>query len=76
MAVVKRLEALEKQTRPKPADFLNKDLTMRELAQELNKNYYTVYRMVKRGLIPADRSSRSYRFTRKNVDEFKRRNTW
>jgi predicted DNA-binding transcriptional regulator AlpA len=49
-----------------------RDLTLPELATELNKSYTTVWRMVrKRRLIPVDNSSRTLRFRRKDVEQFK-----
>lgn len=54
-----------------------RDLTLHELADELNKSYQTVWRMVrKRKLIPVDHSSRTLRFRRKDVEQFKNSVTW
>jgi hypothetical protein len=55
----------------------DRDLTLSELAHELNKSYTTVWRMVrKRRLIPVDNSSRTLRFRRKDVEVFKKSVTW
>ena len=61
----------------KPSREHERDLTLKDLAYELNKSYSTIWRMVrKRKLIPADNSSRTLRFRRKDVDNFKKQVTW
>lgn len=73
-----RVSEIEKTASPfaYTKDF-DRDLTLGELAHELNKSYSTVWRMVrKRNLIPVDRSSRILRFRRKDVENFKKTVTW
>jgi predicted DNA-binding transcriptional regulator AlpA len=73
-----RVSELEKTaTQGKVSKEYERDLTLRELAHELNKSYSTVWRMVrKRRLIPVDNSSRILRFRRKDVEDFKKSVTW
>ena len=52
------------------------DLTMRDMMRELNKSYWAVYDLIRRGLIPRDRSSRKITVRRKDVEEFKNKVTW
>ena len=77
VAIASKLIELEDRVKSASADASNNaDLTMQDMMRELKKSYWTVYDLIKRGLIRRDHSSRKITVRRKDFEEFKKNVTW
>lgn len=57
-------------TRRYTGDMSNRLLTSGEVADQLRVSTMTVYRLIRRGQLPAVRVGRNYRVRREDLDEF------
>ena len=77
IAIASKVVELEDRQRSSSASITHgADLTMGDMMRELNKSYWTVYDLIRRGLIPRDHSSRKITVKRKDFEEFKTKVTW